>query len=279
MRRYRRTMQAARFLLIAACLVVTNCAGTITPPSTSPVAPAREALLVLPGFGYSAGGERAIKALAPVMRAEGLDLYVPRFIRRSGLDDSREHLRRFVREQRLDRYQRVHVFAFLAGGWTFNALVEDETLLPNIASIVYDRSPYQERAPRIAADKLRVLSWLRYGPVLFDFAKAPYRPLPRTDIKVGLIVETVPTGFVKRFGKTARSYGPFAFECQTFKQPYDDCIFVAVNHNQLYPRFGEIWPELHAFIRDGRFSAAADRNAPTRDVLAASKRERPQEVQ
>ena len=50
------------------------------------------------------------------------------------------------RENHLDRYRRVHVFAFIAGGWTFNPFGEAGTL-PNLSTIVYDRSPYQERAP------------------------------------------------------------------------------------------------------------------------------------
>jgi hypothetical protein len=255
-------MRTAASSILIACLAVTGCGAAIVPPRTAPEPPARDALVILPGFGYSGGGERALRALAPSMRDAGLDVFVPRFIRRSGLDGSREELRRFIREQRLDRYERVHVFAFLAGAWTFNEIVRDASVLPNLATVVYDRSPYQERAPRIAAEKLRVLSWLRYGPVLFDMAQAPYPPLPRANVKVGLIVETVPTGFVKRFRDTARSYGPFAFECPALAQPYDDCMFVAVNHNDLYPRFGEIWSELRAFIRDGHFTAGADRMPP-----------------
>lgn len=263
---------AVSFVLLTACLAGTGCAGTIAPPKTSPQPVAREALVILPGFGYSGRGERAIRALAPAMREAGLELYVPRYIRRSGLDSSREHLRRFLVEQHLDRYERVHVFAFLAGGWTFNALAADTHVLPNLATVVYDRSPYQERAPRIAADKLRLLSWLRYGPVLFDMARAPYPVLPRTNIRVGLIVETEPTGFVKRFAGTARSYGTFALDCHDFAQPYDDCMFAAVNHNDLYMRFGEIWPEVRAFIRDGRFTASAERTPPKHDALSAAKR-------
>ena len=251
----------ATFILLA-CLASTGCAGTIAPPKTSPAPAAPEALVILPGFGYSASGERAIRALAPAMREAGLDLYVPRYIHRSGLERSREELRHFIRDQRLERYRRVHVFAFLAGAWTFNALAQDATVLPNLASVVYDRSPYQERAPRIAADRIRLLAWLRYGPVLFDLAKAPYPALPRSGIKVGLIVETEPTGFLKRFDKTARSYGPFAFACDGFGQVFDDCMFAAVNHTELYTRFAEIWPELRAFISDGRFTAAAGRTAP-----------------
>ena len=39
--------------------------------------PATEAVLVLPGFGYGLEGERAIRAVAASIAAEGMDLYVP----------------------------------------------------------------------------------------------------------------------------------------------------------------------------------------------------------
>lgn len=255
---------AAPVLLIAACLAQVSCAGAVAPPATAPQAVAREALVILPGLGYTAEGERAIYALAPAMRDAGLDLYVPRYLQRSGLERSGEHLRRFFRDQRLERYDRVHVFAFLAGAWTLNALVQDPAVLPNLASVVYDRSPYQERAPRIAADNLGLLAWLRYGGVLFDIARVPYPPLPRTGVDVGLIVETVPTAFLQRFRNTAQAYGPFAFGCEALAQPHDDCIFVAIDHNELYTRFDEIWPEILAFIRDRRFTAAAERSPPSK---------------
>lgn len=263
-------MRSALGLLVLTSVFAAGCAGTITPPKTSPAPAAREALLVLPGFGYSRDGERAIKALAPAMQTEGIDLYVPAYVTRGGLKNSRETLRKFIRAQHLERYARVHVFAFLAGGWTFNPLAEDTQLLPNLASVVYDRSPYQERAPQIAADKLKVLAWLRYGPVLFDIARTPYTPLPRLDVRVGLIVETTPTPFVRKHQKAARAYGPFDFECKAFTQPHDDCIFVAINHTDLYLRFGEVWPELRAFMRDQRFTARADRMPPQHDALATN---------
>lgn len=269
---------AVACILIVASLAGTGCAGAITPPRTSAPPPAREALVILPGFGYSASGERAIRALAPSMRDAGLDIYVPRYLRRSGLDDSRAQLRRFLREQRLERYERVHVFAFLAGAWTFNPLAGDAAVLPNLATVVYDRSPYQERAPRIATDRLRLFSRLRYGPVLSEMAAQPYPPLPRAHVSVGLIVETVPTGFVKRLRATARSYGPFAFVCRDLAQAHDDCIFAAVHHNELYTRFDEIWPEVRAFIRDGRFTAAAVRTPPRHDALDLTVRPRAQEA-
>lgn len=264
---------AIRILAAAAILACTACAGTIA-PRTLPTPPAREALLVLPGFGYSDKGERALRALAPSLRDEGLDLYVPDYVTRSGLTSSRENVRRFIRDQRLERYERVHVFAFLAGAWTLNPLIEESRELPNLATLVYDRSPYQERAPRVAADAVPLLAWLKYGHTLFELAKTPYPTFNRSNVRVGVMVETQPTGFIKRFSKRASAYGPFAFGCDTFAQPHDDCIFIPFNHEELYSRFGEIWPDIRAFIRTSRFTPTADRTAPQRDSLAAARTER-----
>ena len=261
---------AIRAAALTVALATGRCAGTITPPKVSPEqGSAREALLVLPGLGYNGDGERAIKALSPAMRADGIDLYVPAYVARGGLDRSQDALREFIREQHLDRYARVHVFAFLAGGWTLNSIVQDAELLPNLASVVYDRSPYQERAPRIGADKFKILAWLRYGSVLFDLARTPYPPLSRPDVKIGLLVETTPTSFVRKHQKTARAYGPFAFDCTAFAQPHDDCMFVPLNHAELYTRFAEVWPEVRAFIRHHRFSGLAQRTPPREDALAS----------
>jgi hypothetical protein len=41
-----------------------------------------------------------------------------------------------------------------------------------------------------------------------------------------------------------------------------------MNHDELYVRFAEAWPELLAFIRTGRFTSAADRTPPVGDPLA-----------
>jgi hypothetical protein len=140
--------------------------------------------------------------------------------------------------------------------------------LPNLASVVYDRSPYQERAPEIAASRLHFLTWVRYGSTVFDVARTPYAPLTAPSVKVALMVESTPTSFIRRYENAARQYGPFAFECEAFLQPYDDCLYLPLNHDQLYARFAEIWPELVTFIRTGRFSHGAVRTPPVDDPLA-----------
>ena len=204
------------------------------------------------------------------MAAEGVELFVPSYISRSGLYKSAVQLNRFIGQHRLDQYERLHVFAFIAGAWTFNPLAGIRPL-PNLATVIYDRSPYQERAPRIAAEKLRLFAWLRYGSPVFDVAKTPYPPLASPDVNVALLVETRPTSFIRQHEKAARSYGPFRFECDAFMQRYEDCLYVDMSHDEVYVRFGEIWPELLTFMRTGRFTSAANRTQPAGDVLAANR--------
>jgi hypothetical protein len=232
----------------------------------TPAKPRTDALLVLPGFGYSSDGEKTLRSLAPAMAADGIDLFVPTYVSRSGLVESRAKLQRFIREHRLDQYDRLHVFAFIAGAWTLNPLVGAGAPL-NLVTVIYDRSPFQERAPRIAAEKLHFLTWVRYGSPVFDIARTPYVPLTSPGVKVALLVETAPTPFIRKHEKTARSYGTFHFECDAFVQHYEDCMYVPMNHVELYKRFTEVWPELLAFIQTGRFSGAANRTPPAGDTF------------
>jgi len=254
----------ATTVALAACL--SACAGPALTPSVAPSAPKRDALLVLPGFGYGRDDEEAFRAVARTSSAAGMDVYVASYLTRSGLGTSRDRLARFARDHRLDRYERLHVFAFIAGGWTVNPLAESGGL-PNLASITYDRSPYQERAPRIAADSMPLLAWLRYGSTVFDVARTPYTPLRAEHVRVALMVESMPTAFIKQHEAAARKDGPFDFDCDSFVQRYDDCLYLAMDHDDVYARFADIWPELIAFIQTGRFSDTANRTPPTGDPL------------
>jgi hypothetical protein len=250
-----------------ACLAAMPAKATLQTPAARP---RTEAFVVLRGFGYGGAGERAFKALEPAINTQGMDLHVPDYISRAGLDDSRANLRRYFQEK-LARYERIHVFAFIAGGWTLNPLAAGGGAT-KLTTVIYDRSPLQERAPRIADQELHFLTWVRYGSPVFDLARAPYTPLTDSNVKVGLVVETSPTDFVRDHEKTARSYGAFRFECDAFAQRHDDCVYVNLNHDELYVRFAEVWPDALAFIRTGRFSTAANRTPPTGDPFAVKVR-------
>ena len=259
-------MRVGRLAALAVIVVAYACVSGVAATAIQPTPPRTEAFVVLRGFGYGGDGERALRALEPAINAQGMDLHVPDYISRSGLDGSRNKLQRYMRD-RLARYQRLHVFAFIAGGWTLNPLVAAGGV-PRLTTVIYDRSPLQERAPRIADEKLHFLTWVRYGSPVFDLARAPYPPLTASGVKVGLVVETSPTEFIRDHEQTARSYGPFRFECDAFAQRHDDCMYVTLNHDELYVRFADVWPEVLAFIRNGRFSTAANRAPPQGDPLA-----------
>ena len=181
----------ARIVVLITSAYLAACAGPTLRPSLSPAPPKREALLVLPGFGYGNAGGESFRALADSMARDGVDLYVPAYLTRSGLATSREKLERFIRDNRLNRYERLHVFAFLAGGWTLNPLVERDAL-PNLVSVIYDRSPFQERAPKIAVTQLRTLAWLRYGSTVFDVARTPYQAFEAPGLKRLELAEFAP---------------------------------------------------------------------------------------
>jgi hypothetical protein len=262
---------SARLTVIAAFACLAACAGPTVRPKVAPPKPNGDALLVLPGFGYGRTDDKAFRSIAGRTAREGVDLYVAPFLTRSGLGTSRAKLERFIREHRLDRYERLHVFAFIAGAWTFNPLI-DRHAPANLATVIYDRSPFQERAPKIAAAKLPLLAWARYGSTLFDVARTPYPPLSASGVKVAIVVESMPTAFINKHDEAARQYGPFRFACDSFRQRHDDCLYLPMNHDDLYTRFAEVWPEVLAFMRTGRFSDAANRVPPADNALPRGRR-------
>jgi len=260
-----------RLAVLAATVCFASCGGPLVRPAVAPRTEPPDALLILPGFGYGREGGKAFEAVAATAARDGVDVYVAPFVTRAGLDDSRAHLERFIRDEHLDRYERLHVFAFLAGGWTLNPLL-DRIELPNLTSVVYDRSPYQERAPIVAATRLRRRAWLRFGQTIFDVAHTPYPPNQRDGVHVALLVESVPTSFMLSHAKDASAYGPFDFGCDALHQRHDDCAYVALNHTDLYSHFADVWPEVNAFIHTGRFTVAAERTPPTHTSLEPVRR-------
>ena len=247
--------------MIIAVLALVAATYGVAPPSND------TALLILPGFGYGRPGEQAMRSLEPTMKRQGVDLYIADYLTRGGLAGSRAKLERIIRDHRLDQYRRLYIFAFIAGAWTVNPLIEDGKL-PNLAGVIYDRSPFQERAPAVAADRLRVFAWLRFGSTIFDLARTTYMPIHSPGVNVGLLVESTPTAFVREHEKDVRAYGPLAFDCDAFNQRYDDCGYLRLNHDELYVRFADVWPDLLAFIRTGRFTSAIDRTPPRGDPLS-----------
>jgi hypothetical protein len=115
-----------RVAVSCAAISLVACAGAIPRAAGVPHVK-RDALLVLTGFGYGGAGKRTLRALQPMIAAAGVDLCVPSYLDRDGLNSSRSTLLRFIHDQRLAEYERLHVFASRA--WTLNPVFDN--LPPN----------------------------------------------------------------------------------------------------------------------------------------------------
>ncbi|MBX7057591.1 MAG: hypothetical protein K1X75_05955 [Leptospirales bacterium] len=212
-----------------------------------------------------------MQRFAEIARPHGYDVYVADYIRRDGLAESREALHTFVREQSLEGYRALHVFAFIAGAWSLNALLQERPL-PNLRSLIYDRSPLQERAPAIAAQELSLPARILYGQVLFDLAQTPYPvPPPTGHLRLGLLIEAQASPLLRRYRAEAEAMGPISFAPQSFQQSFADAIYVDMHHDAMYIHFDALASELLHFFDHGVFSPAANRRPPD-DPFAGSQR-------
>jgi hypothetical protein len=225
----------------------------------------KEALLILPGFGDN---RKRRKAQKKFFAECGYDLYIPNYKNRKSIANTVQNLYDFYHDHGLDQYKKVHVFSYILGSWVLNTYI-NQYGKENIATIIYDRSPLQERAPRVIKDRIPAIGKMLKGKVLFEMSRMAYPPIPMQGIKIGIIVESKATKLIKIFKKTALSYGPIDWKNLDFKQPNDDLIFTPLNHDQLYTRFDVIGEDILHFIKAGTFTDAARRMPYDWDVFKA----------
>lgn len=223
----------------------------------------KEAILILPGFGDSNRGRRH---QLRYFKDKGYDLYIPDFIDRNTVEQSMENLNLYYAENELFKYKKVHVFSYIMGAWAVNAFI-NKYGKHNIATIVYDRSPLQERAPRVAHEKIRLIGRIALGKILEDMSKTKYPPINELGIRIGIIVESKATPLIRFFKKTAMSYGPIDWNDIDFQQNPDDLIYTYLNHDQMYIRFDVIGADIVNFIQTGKFLESSRRHPYDWDVF------------
>ena len=201
-----------------------------------------------------------VRQFAATADTAGFDLVLADFRSRQSVDAGVEVLHEFLKEHDLDRYRRVHVFAYILGGYTFNRFLEKYPV-SNLGSVVYDRSPLQELAPKLATTGwFSVLTFIAVGPVVADLAATTYSPIPLSlERKIGLIVENRATRFIRKRRDRALSMRPLTFEPDSLRQAYDAVFHVRFNHDEMYTNWEIIGPELLHFFRYGDFSSDARR--------------------
>ena len=246
-------------VVISCCMFALACAGATVRPKVAASQPPSDALLVLPGFGYNHAGEEALRSLAPLMAAEAIDLYVPTFVSRSGLVQSRERLAAFIRANHLERYDRVHVFAFDCRWLGVQPACRDGR-----SSEPVDRRIRPEPLPGARAeDCARQAAMAGLDQIRARRVRRRENSVCADDRAGGS--HRAWSLRLSRHGSSSALPGPRVVMVPTTSRVrhsgnrFDDCLYASLNHDQLYTRFSEVWPDLLAFIRRGQFTDSAER--------------------
>jgi hypothetical protein len=242
--------------------------GVVIVEATDAPRSEKEALLILPGFGSESEG---VKGIRDRFSHQGYDLFIPDYISRKSLAECLTTLDRFMEKQHLAEYRKQHVFSYLVGAWTLNAWLREHPD-NNIATIVYDRSPLQERAAYAAVYDIPFLTRLARGKIVEEFSKTPYEPIPNDGKGIGIIIESRATKLIRKHKETALSLGPVGWEVADLGQECDDHYYTLNNHDEMYHDLQEVGEEVLHFIRTGAFLPAAPRTKPEVDPFA---KERP----
>lgn len=221
----------------------------------------KEAILILPGFGSKVFGTKKIRKY---FKFQGYDLYVPKYISRKSVDKSVDKLDLYIQDHGLLEYQKLHVFAYIFGSWTINEWINKKGR-NNIQTVVYDRSPLQERVPAALVQESPVLSRVLFGKVMFDFCKTPYRPLTDTTIFKGICIETFATKLINKHKKVAVDTKRINWSADSLNQTYNDYWYLPLNHDEMYWDLTIFGAEVLHFIKFHTFSEKAKSNRISED--------------
>jgi hypothetical protein len=220
---------------------------------------------VLPGLTSSRSERRTVEKQ---LSGRGYDVFVPNYLARESVASSAEAIREFFETSGVAEYRKVHIYAYIAGGRALNLYLREHAI-PNLATIVYDRSPLQERAPAVVVSNLGWAVRVGRGRVVQDIAQSEYEPVPADGRSIGIIVEGRATPYMRWHKEETLRMGPLAWEPSAFNQDHDDILYTTLNHNQMYGKLAVYRDELLHFIGHGAFTSEARRHPWDHDPFAA----------
>ena len=216
----------------------------------------QQALVILNGFGDS---KKNRKIQQEFFQGKGYDLFIPEYVDKRSIDLTVSTFSSFYDKNNLDEYKEVKFLCYIIGGHVLNQYIERNGK-GKITTIIYDRSPTQERAPRVATEKLPFISRILYGKALSDFSKQKLIPLSDPNgLAVGVIIENKATKFMRFFKKTSDRYGDYNYNAIEIERNLDDFMHTYLDHDLMYKRFDVIGQEIIHFLEKGIFSDNAKR--------------------
>lgn len=225
----------------------------------------KEAILILPGFGTIMHNTKSQKEH---FQNRGYDVYIPDYISRKSIAKSVENIKQFYAKHELERYKKVHVFSYIIGSWAINTWLVENDAPQNIRSVIYDRSPMQEKAPQILAYDHPLLSRLLFGKLIFELAETPYPPLPKNNRYIGILVECKATKLMWKKRKSLENYSEVLWETKDFGQTLDDIARLFIDHDDLYAHCEKFAPSVFYFIKNQQFPDGVERIACAEDPFA-----------
>ena len=216
----------------------------------------KQALVILNGFGDS---KKNRKIQQEFFQEKGYDLFIPEYVDKRSIDLTVSTFSSFYDKNNLDEYKEVKFLCYIIGGHVLNQYIERNGK-GKITTIIYDRSPTQERAPRVATEKLPFISRILYGKSLSDFSKQKLIPLSDPNgLAIGVIIENKATKLMRFFKKTSDSYGNYNYNAEEIEMNLDDFLHTYLDHDLMYKRFDVIGKEIFYFLEKGRFTENAKR--------------------
>lgn len=228
----------------------------------------KEAILILPGFGSKVHGT---KEIAEAFFNKGTDVFIPDYISRKSIDGCVLNLNEFIQKHKLHEYKKLHVFSYIVGSWTLNEWIKQNPD-NNIRSIVYDRSPWQERAPFALVEDIPFLIRIISGPIMKEFSETKYPVIKDTSINIGILIESKATKLVYKHKKAAEKPGPVYWEVDSLHQPNNDFMYIYMNHDELYTIIENMADEISGFFTHGNFSKSARREKYEEDPFTEFKK-------
>ncbi|MFT6501009.1 MAG: hypothetical protein ACJASQ_001119 [Crocinitomicaceae bacterium] len=215
----------------------------------------KEAIIVLPGLG---DGKKQRKAQKETFNVPGYDLFIPDYIDKESFDATYSKFIDFHKDQKLGEYKKLHVFSYILGSWTINTFV-NKNGIQNIRSIVYDRSPMQERAPIIIVENIPRIAKMMFGALPKDLSLMPYPTIDTQNVNIGIIVEGKATGIMRHFKEETIAKGAYDWGNIDYNQNYDDLMYTHLNHNEMYLQLDYFASHMTNFFETGSFLMHAQR--------------------
>ncbi len=216
----------------------------------------KQALVILNGFGDS---KKNRKIQQEFFQKKGYDLFIPEYVEKNSIDLTVSTFSSFYDKNNLDEYKEVKFLCYIIGGHVLNQYIEKNGK-GKITTIIYDRSPTQERAPKVATERLPFISQILYGKVLADFSETNINPLSNANgLTIGVIIENKATRLMRFFKKTSDSYGNYNYNAEEIEMNLDDFLHTYLDHDLMYKRFDVIGQEIFYFLEKGKFTENAKR--------------------